>query len=87
MKHTITEFWNGNLAPIREPEARAEELHLLVQYLDRHSDRLKGLLDDDSRETLKKLQDCYDEIESISCAEAFAKGFSYGVRLVAEAMV
>ena len=86
MKKTIIELWNGSLEPIREPEVRSEELHLLVQYLDRHSDRLRDLLDDDGKETLQKLKDCYDEIESIVCEEAFSKVFSCGVRRGAEAM-
>ncbi len=86
MKKTIIDLWNGAIEPCREPEERTEEVALLVRLLDRHHEHLRNLLSDEGKEVLQKYCDCYDELEYIAKEGAFVKGFSLGVKLVAEGM-
>lgn len=86
MKKTIIDLWNGSIEPIREHEARSEEVAQLVRFLERHNTHLRELLNEEGKETLQKYSDCYDELERIAGEEAFVKGFSLGVKLTAESM-
>ena len=85
MKRTLMDLWNGRLEPCGQQEERAEEIAALVRYLERHYIRLGEGPDDDGKETLEKFRECYGELGSIEREEAFVKGMSLGIRIVAEA--
>lgn len=87
MKDTLKDLWNGNLEPWSEEWEREREARELVGLRERHKEALQKVLDEKGREILDKYEDCYTELESIGCEEAFGKGFSLGVKLVALALI
>ncbi len=87
MKDTLRDLWNGELELWSEEWEREREARELVGLRERHKEALQKVLDANGKEILKKYEDCYEELESIGCEEAFIKGFSLGVRLIAQALI
>ncbi len=85
MKPTIFELFNGNLSLWGERERVSTEEARLTALLERHEKKLMELLTDEGREVLEKFLDCKEELIYIICEEAFGKGFSLGIKLMAEA--
>jgi len=48
---------------------------------------LDGTLTDKQKETLKKFEDCVNEMHSIAERDAFSCGFRLGVQLMAESFL
>ena len=85
MKSTLTDLWYGNLKPNHHGHIHAAEIRQLTEYLYRHHQALAEKLDDAGKESLQKLVQCYDDILTDECENAFVQGFSLAVRLLAEA--
>ncbi|MBE6603963.1 MAG: hypothetical protein E7636_06585 [Ruminococcaceae bacterium] len=87
MRSILKDLWNGNLEPWSEEWEREREARELVGLRERHKEALQKALDETGKEILSKYEDCYTELESLGCEEAFSKGFSLGVKLVAQALI
>ena len=85
MKSTLTDLWYGNLEPNHPGHIHAAEIRQLTEYLDRHRQALAEKLDDARKESLQKLEDCYDDLLTEECENAFVQGFSLAVKLLVEA--
>jgi len=85
MKSTLTDLWYGNLKPNHHGHIHAAEIRQLTEYLDRHHQALAEKLDDAGKESLQKLEDCYDDLLTDECENAFAQGFALAVKLLVEA--
>ena len=86
MKNTLIRLWNGELEPCSEKEYRYDEVIQLSRYLDRHHNDILVQLNDEGKEILEKFEDCYAELKNIVREDAFIKGFSLGVRFLAEGL-
>ncbi len=86
MKNTLTNLWRGEFLSYVRSENTAEEAQLL-KYLNKHFQDLREQLDEKGKGILEKYAECYEELACIECEEAFVKGFSLGVKLVAEALL
>ena len=82
MESILRDLWNGNLSPTNEKETRYEEAKNLMGLIDRHTNALQTQLNDTEKQTFEKLDDCYTELAQIEREDAFANGFSLGVKLV-----
>ena len=85
MKPTLTELWNGNIHPISDADRLVKNERELIDYIDRHFQNLNSTLDENGKETLNKLIECYDELLSHECEAAFIEGFSLAAKLITEA--
>ncbi len=85
MKTTISELFNGNLSPWGEREKVSPDEARLVALLERHEKKLMELLTQEGKQILVKFLDCNGELFYLSCEDVFCKGFSLGVKLMAEA--
>lgn len=86
MKNKILALWHGQLNPESERVVLSQEGLQLMRYWERSKEKLLALLDEKGKELLEKMEECRDEVDLIELEAAFAKGFSLGVRLMAEAM-
>lgn len=81
------ELWYGNIAPLEEPMRQQERAKSLFSLLDRHRKTLLDCLSKDGQEVFVKYEDAYRELSNVENEDAFVKGFSLGVRLIAEAFL
>ena len=79
----LEELYLGNIDPQKITREYEKEYNTLLGYADRHKSVLRATLTEQQNETLQKLIDCYDEMNSISEINAFANGF----RLAAQIMI
>lgn len=87
MRNILKDLWNGELEPWSEKWEKEDEVRKLTGLLERHKGELENELGPKGKETLKKYEDCYTEIENLGCENAFVKGFTLGVKLVAQALI
>ncbi|MBQ7321420.1 MAG: hypothetical protein IJW99_04935 [Clostridia bacterium] len=87
MKKTLVELWNGNLNPGEWRTDNSRRLGNLLDMLEENIKELSGGLNGEQKKLLKDIDDSYLESECISCEDAFVKGFSLGVRIMAEALI
>lgn len=87
MRSILKDLWNGNLEPWSEEWEKEQEARELVGLRERHKEALQEVLDEKGKEILSKYEDCYAELESMGCEEAFSTGFSLGVKLVTRALL
>ena len=81
---TIDELWYGNISPFEQCNRVDKELKELMKLVVRNREELDGTLTEKQKETLEKYEDCSNEMHSITEREAFAYGFRWGVRLMAD---
>ena len=85
MKKTLTDLWYGNLCPQNDRHIHTQNTAQLAEYLDKHHTDLMRRLDDAGKDSLQKLEDCYDDLLTDECENAFVQGFSLAVKLLVEA--
>lgn len=87
MKKTLVELWNGNLNPSEWRTDNSRRLGNLLDMLEENTKELSGGLNENQKKLWKDIDDGYFETGCISCEDAFVKGFSLGVRIMAEALI
>lgn len=86
MKNTISDLWNGNIAPYECCGACDPAINELIALIERNREALNVGLTDTQREVFQKYIDCFDEYLLRMLELAFCDGFSLGSRLVVEAL-
>ena len=87
MPKTLDDLWYGNLSPLDQCTVGNKRLKELLPLMARNRDELGETLTDKQKETLGKLEDCINEIHSVTERDAFSYGFRLGVHLMAEAFL
>ena len=86
MKRTLLELWNTNLGELRTRTESKAQYDEVLTLIDKHHKRLEELLNDEGKTVLEKFEDCYGEMESIECENAFIRGFCLGAKLMIEVL-
>jgi hypothetical protein len=81
---TIDELWYVNISPFEQSTRGDKRLKELLQQTARNHDELEKILTEKQMETLEKLEDCMNEMHSLTERDAFSYGFHLGARLMAE---
>jgi hypothetical protein len=84
MNNILEELWYGNITPFEQCLKDNKQIKELTGYISRHRDDLEATLTDKQKEILAKLDDCYDELISISEREIFIYGLKLGAGMTAE---
>ena len=82
----MVELWRGEGTLSCDSERCHKEVMLLVKALCRCEEELQKQLDHEGKEKLEELQETYGQIASLEKEDAFVRGLTLGVRLLAEAM-
>ena len=85
MSQTITDLWNGNIAPCEHCGAHDPELNRILLILERNRNTLCTGLTDAQKEYFQKYCDCSDDYLLRMLELAFCDGFSLGCKLTIEA--
>lgn len=86
MKQTISDLWNGEIAPIERCGVRDVQANQLMHIAAQNREALRGELSEAQKEKLQKLLDCSEQYMLRMMELSFRDGFSLGVKLTAEAM-
>lgn len=86
MLETISDLWNGNVAPCEHCGANDPEAIELIGLMERHHEALCGGLTAAQAETFQKYIDCSEEYILRMMELAFCDGFCLGSRLAMEAL-
>ena len=86
MTNTITDLWNGNIAPCERCGAHDPQVNHLVSLMTRNRETLWEGLTEAQRETFQKYIDCSDEYLFHMLELAFRDGFCLGSRLAIESL-
>lgn len=87
MKPTITDLWNGNIAPIEHCGSHDKEINELVCLIERNREDLNSGLTEAQKETFQKYIDCSEEYLLRMLELAFCDGFSVASKLATEALL
>ena len=87
MAQTITDLWNGNLAPYEHCGSQDTEANHLIALMERNSNALLEGLTASQKETFQKYVDCSEEYLIRMLELAFCNGFSLGCKLTSEALI
>ena len=86
MKQTITDLWNGNLAPVEHCGSRNPQVNELVCLIEQNRENLNDGLTQVQRETFQKYIDCSEEYLLRMLELAFYDGFCLAGKLAVEMM-
>lgn len=86
MPQTITDLWNGNIAPCEHCGSHDTEANYLIGLIERNRDTLWEGLTDAQKETFQKYIDCSDDYFLRMMELAFCDGFCLGSKLVMEVL-
>ncbi len=86
MMQTITDLWNGNIAPCERCGAKNPEVNNLLGLIERNRNVLQEGLTAAQMETFQKYIDASDEYLLRMLELAFCDGFRLGSRLTTEAL-
>ena len=84
MSQTISDLWNGNIAPVEHCGAHDPELNNLLRLLERHREQLREGFTPAQKENFEKFIDCSDEYFLRMLGLAFCEGYILGGRLMLE---
>ena len=87
MTQTITDLWNGNIAPVEHCGAHDPELNYLSSLMERNREALGGGLTAAQMETFQKYIDCSDKYLLRMLEIAFCDGFTVAAKLLTEALL
>ena len=83
---TITDLWNGNIAPCEHCGAHDPEVNKLIGQMERNREILIKGLTAAQTETFQKFIDCSEAYLLRMLELAFCDGFCLGSRLTTEAL-
>lgn len=87
MLQTISDLWNGNIAPCEHCGAHDAQGKDLIHLMERNREVLCGELSAAQKETFQKYIECSEEYLFRMMELAFCDGFCLGSKLVMEALV
>lgn len=87
MKNTIKDLYWGNISPWEDKPHDIEEMRNLSRLLDENKNKLREHLSVEDMEIIEKIEFCQSELTYITHEEAFARGFTLGVKLTSEALI
>lgn len=82
--HTITDLWNGNIAPCERCGAHDSEVNHLIGLMERNRETLREGLTAAQIEIFQKYIDCSEEYLLRMLELAFCDGFCLGGKLAIE---
>ena len=85
MAKTISQLWNGDLAPIQDLSTHNPELKALEPLIEHNLTTLTDHLSAPLRSLFQNYSDCIDEYFLLAREQAFCDGFSLGMKLLSEA--
>ncbi len=87
MSQTISDLWNGNIAPAEHCGAHDTQVNQLVGLMERNREKLCEGLTAAQKETLQKYIDCSEAYLLRMLELAFCDGFCLGGKLVMETLL
>lgn len=87
MTQTITDLWNGNIAPCEHCGSHDTEANHLIGLMARNREVLREGLTAAQRETFQKYIDCSEEYLLRMLELAFYDGFCLGSKLDMESLL
>jgi len=84
---TITDLWNGNIAPCEHCGAHNPAINNLLGLMERNRENLSNGLTEAQMEVFQKYIDTSDEYLLRMLELAFYDGFSLGGKLIAEVLL
>lgn len=85
MKTTLGKLWLGELTPWSEAEEEYEDVLRYAEILEACFETLMEQLDEEGKMLLKKYEQTQNDYLFLAREDSFKKGFSLGVKLMAEA--
>ena len=82
----LEELYLGNIDPQKRTSDYEKEYNTLLEYANRHESVLLATLNEQHKEVLQKLIDCYNEMCSIDEVNAFINGFRLAAQIIIEIM-
>ena len=87
MPQTITDLWNGNIAPCEHCGSHDPEINKLMGLIEGNREKLSYGLTDDQMELFQRFMDYSDEYTLRMLELAFYDGFCLGTKLVMETLM
>ena len=87
MPQTISNLWNGNIAPCERCGSHDPEANNLISLIERNREKLSTGLTEAQKETFQKYMDCSEEYLLHMLELAFCYGYSLGSKLTVEALL
>jgi len=87
MTQTISDLWNGNIAPVEHCGSHDTEVNHLISLMEHNRKDLCQGLTSAQADTFQKYIDCHEEYLLRMLELAFQDGFSLGSRLTIEALI
>ena len=84
MRSILEELFYGNICPNTDCRSQDKETKQLMGYIADHHDNLLSTLNDQQKEILEKIDDCYNELTDINEREIFTYAFTLGAKIVFE---
>lgn len=84
---TITDLWNGNIAPCEHCGSHDPVINNLIGLLERNREILSRGLTEAQMVTFQKFIDCSDEYLLRMMELAFCEGFSLGGKMIMETLL
>ncbi len=78
----LEDLWYGNICPIEQPGYRNEDSKILLELFNRNSEKLASTLNEDEKETLEKMRECWLEMQQYAECGAFITGFRLAVQIM-----
>lgn len=86
MQQTITDLWNGNIAPCEHCGSHDAEVNHLIGLMERNRESLCNGRTQLQNETFQKYIDCSEEYLRKMLGLAFNDGFCLGSKLIIESL-
>lgn len=86
MKSILEDLWYSNVFSKIVCQHQQKEINELLNYIKRHRTELEDSLTDRQKESFKKYNDCYDELNAINERQIFLYAFKLGARITIEIM-
>lgn len=83
---TITDLWNGNIAPCEHCGSHDAEVNHLIGLMEQNRENLCRGLTELQKETFQKYIDCSEEYLLKMLELAFCDGFCLGSKLMIESL-
>ena len=87
MAQTITDLWNGNIAPCEHCGSHDPQINNLIGLIERNRENLSRGLTESQMDTFQKYIDCSEEYLLRMLELSFSDGFSLGSRLIIESLM
>ena len=86
MRSILEELFYGNICPNTDCRSHDKETKQLMGYIADHHDTLLSTLNDQQKEILEKLDDCYNELTDINEREIYTYAFKLGMMIAIEVL-